>query len=391
MEIELWWLLALPVFFGLGWWAARLDSSRAPAPSKMPDAYFKGLNFLLNEQPDQAIDAFVDVVRLDPDTTELHFALGNLFRRRGETDRAIRVHENLAQRTDLPPSQRSHALYELGQDYLRAGLLDRAEDVFNRLRGSDYAAAALGHRLDIAQKVRDWPLALELAGQYAQSADQQRMARLSAHFYCEQTANASGDEVLRLAKLASQQAPDHPRPMVILGEMALKADDPTQALAYWQPIADQHPAYLNLVAKSWVQAHSAQGSTAAALAALEQVKPAHLGAEMIEAMVSAHVELYGRTSTLVWLKDKLQQRPALAGLDQWLRLQIDEAQARGTSESLAQATASEVAKKALAPQLGKQLRHGCNHCGFKAKRFYWQCPGCQRWDTTSPVRSEDQP
>jgi lipopolysaccharide biosynthesis regulator YciM len=168
MEFESWWLLAIPLFFGLGWFAARVDLRNTPARrGELPDAYFRGLNFLLNEQPDKAIDAFIDVVKLDPETIELHFALGNLFRRRGETDRAIRVHLNLAQRGDLDAGQREHALYALGQDYLKAGLLDRAEETFDRLEGSRHAAAALSHRLEIAQMVRDWPLAISLAERLA--------------------------------------------------------------------------------------------------------------------------------------------------------------------------------------------------------------------------------
>ena len=115
MEFETWWLLVIPVFFGLGWLASRIDTRHLIRQSaRLPDAYFKGLNFLLNEQPDKAIDAFVDVVKLDPETIELHFALGNLFRRRGETDRAIRVHQSLVSRSDLLPAQREHALFELG-------------------------------------------------------------------------------------------------------------------------------------------------------------------------------------------------------------------------------------------------------------------------------------
>ena len=118
MEFELWWLIVIPVFFGLGWVASRIDARHLiRQSSQLPDAYFKGLNFLLNEQPDKAIDAFVDVVKLDPETVELHFALGNLFRRRGETDRAIRVHQSLVSRSDLLPEQREHALCgsELGR------------------------------------------------------------------------------------------------------------------------------------------------------------------------------------------------------------------------------------------------------------------------------------
>src|ERR1700740_1050969 len=140
MEFEIWWLLGIPIFFGLEWIAARFDIKQLVSESRsLPQGYFKGLNFLLNEQPDKAIDAFIEVAKLDPETVELHFALGNLFRRRGETERAIRVHQNLLSRSDLPVNERDHALYELGQDFLKAGLLDRAEETFKALQSGDYA------------------------------------------------------------------------------------------------------------------------------------------------------------------------------------------------------------------------------------------------------------
>src|SRR5499433_319942 len=137
MEIDYWWLLALPLFFALGWFAARIDIKQLVSESRrLPRSYFKGLNFLLNEQPDKAIEAFIEVVKVDPETVELHFALGSLFRRRGETERAIRMHKNLLERSDLAEEQRLHAMVELGEDYLKAGLLDRAEEMFVKLKGS---------------------------------------------------------------------------------------------------------------------------------------------------------------------------------------------------------------------------------------------------------------
>ena len=143
MEFETWWLLGIPAFFALGWIAARIDIRQLLSESRtLPRGYFKGLNFLLNEQPDKAIDAFIEIVKLDPETVELHFALGNLFRRRGETERAIRVHQNLLARADLPQEHQVHALYELGQDYLKAGLLDRAEETYNKLIDTQYSAQA---------------------------------------------------------------------------------------------------------------------------------------------------------------------------------------------------------------------------------------------------------
>jgi lipopolysaccharide assembly protein B len=150
MEFEYWWLLTFPLFFGLGWMAARIDIKQLLSESRtLPISYFKGLNFLLNEQPDKAIEAFIEVVKVDPQTIELHFALGSLFRRRGEVERAIRMHQNLAERPDLAPEQRTLAVFELAQDYFKAGLLDRAEEYFRQLEGTRLEEQALGFLLDI--------------------------------------------------------------------------------------------------------------------------------------------------------------------------------------------------------------------------------------------------
>ncbi|HRH73440.1 MAG TPA: tetratricopeptide repeat protein, partial [Zoogloea sp.] len=164
MEFELWWLLAFPLFFALGWLAARIDIKHLVKESRaLPRTYLTGLNFLLNEQPDKAIDAFIEAVKIDNQTVELHFALGSLFRRRGETDRAIRMHQNLIDRDDLSEDQRLQALSELGLDFLKAGLLDRAEAVFRQLRGSRLNDFALKNLLDIYQQEKDWRKAIETA------------------------------------------------------------------------------------------------------------------------------------------------------------------------------------------------------------------------------------
>src|ERR1700686_1440944 len=143
MDLDFWWLLVIPIAFALGWMASRYDlKTLLSENANLPRSYFRGLNFLLNEQHDKAIDAFIEVAKLDPETVDLHFALGNLFRRRGETERAIRVHQNLLARPDLPSEQRTQAQFELGEDYLKAGLLDRAEENFNYLIDTPYAAQA---------------------------------------------------------------------------------------------------------------------------------------------------------------------------------------------------------------------------------------------------------
>ncbi|HYY60079.1 MAG TPA: tetratricopeptide repeat protein, partial [Burkholderiales bacterium] len=184
MEFEYWWLLGFPLFFGLGWIAARIDIRQIVSESRaLPRSYFKGLNFLLNEQPDKAIEAFIEVVKVDPETIELHFALGSLFRRRGEYDRAIRMHQNLLERADLGPDQKVIALAELGQDYLKAGILDRAEEVFKKLEGSPQAATARTHLLEIYEQEKDWSRAIDMTRHVASDP------RALAQYYCELAAS----------------------------------------------------------------------------------------------------------------------------------------------------------------------------------------------------------
>jgi len=411
MEIEPWWLLALPLLFSLGWLAARIDSRHAARQSsRMPDAYFRGLNFLLNEQPDKAIDAFVDVMKVDPETVELHFALGNLFRRRGETDRAIRVHASLEARSDLPKAQREHALYELGQDYLRAGLLDRAEDAFVRLQDSEYAAPALRHRLDIAQMVRDWPRALDLA-QQLRPGEGVDAAALLAHLHCEMAQQALGiplnatersgqaaslstqraeplpadgiEQAARHIDLALQASPGHPRAWLLKADLALARDDHDAALEAWREMARISPQHVGLIADRWLQEHERQGRMSEGLATLESMLGESPPIDALRAMAQTRARRDGTAAASDWLRGVLVRQPSLLGLEQLLALR------QGTPTQGADATDIELAATLIRRQAARLGRFVCGHCGFKARRHYWQCPGCSRWDTYSPRRTEE--
>jgi lipopolysaccharide biosynthesis regulator YciM len=384
MEFEFWWLLAIPLFFGLGWLAARLDARQSrPAARGVPDAYFKGLNFLVNEQPDKAIDTFLDVVRLDPETIELHFALGSLFRRRGETDRAIRVHQNLAERADLSLAQRQHALFEVGQDFLRAGLLDRAEDAFNRLEGSPYAAAALRHRLSIAQQVRDWPQAIDLATRLRRDGDDS-LVRDIAHFHCERAAAALAGTAPDRRVVAAREIdaalladPGHARAWAMRGEIALAGGDPTSAIDSWQRLLERHPEHAPRIAGGWLQAHDALDRADIGLAALEGAYAAHPGIDLLTVIADARSARRGIDDARGWVEARLRERPTLAGLEKLLGLG---------------AAAGPVDGALVAGLVGAHVRrhgrHACAHCGFRARQFAWQCPGCGRWDSFTPQRDE---
>jgi lipopolysaccharide biosynthesis regulator YciM len=389
MEFESWWLLAIPLFFGLGWFAARVDLRNTPARrGELPDAYFRGLNFLLNEQPDKAIDAFIDVVKLDPETIELHFALGNLFRRRGETDRAIRVHLNLAQRGDLDAGQREHALYALGQDYLKAGLLDRAEETFDRLEGSRHAAAALRHRLEIAQMVRDWPLAISLAERLARDTGEDH-GRDVAHFRCElaSAALASGaqdrfERAGREIAAAAAAAPGHARPVLLAGETSFAQGDAEGAIRAWSSLSGDAAPYLALVARGWLKAHASIGEAARGIDSLRQVHAGSPSVDTLAAIADALSQAQGQQAAIDWVEQELRRQPSLLGLEKLLELRAARAEGAERAEI-------ELSQSLIQPQARRLARFVCGRCGFKARQFYWQCPGCSRWDTYAPRRTEE--
>src|SRR5688500_16582913 len=186
MDFDLSWVLwGLPIAYVLGWLASRFDLRQLRIENRQaPKAYFRGLNFLLNEQQDQAIDAFIEAMQQDPDTSELHFALGNLFRRRGEYERAVRVHEHLLGRGDLSGTERERARHALAQDFLKAGLFDRAEEAFRALEGSAFNTDARLELLTLHERTRDWHKAIETARKL-EAAGAGSFASRIAHYHCE--------------------------------------------------------------------------------------------------------------------------------------------------------------------------------------------------------------
>ncbi len=396
MDFDLWWLLVVPLCFGAGWLAARAEGKAARLRSEgLPAAYFRGLNFVLGEQHEQAIDEFVNIVRLEPETVALHFALGTLFRNRGETDRAILVHQNLIGRTDLDPEQRVRALHELGEDYLKAGLIDRADETFQRLDGTSYGARALAERLKIAQTVRDWPLAIELAQQLQREQGVDRANEIS-HCYCElaQAAleRAAGEPENRAPHLAEARAAieaarsaaaAHPRSWLLLGRLGELESDPAAALAAWQTVVQVGPAYLALVAREFVAAHEQLGRVGEALAQLETIAGQHPSVDIFGAILDARVQRDGASAALEWGRSALAAAPSILGYDRFNELRL------AADPSAPERGEYEFTKTLLRAQVRRLSRYQCGHCGFKARSFYWQCPGCNRWDSYAPLRSEE--
>ncbi len=383
MELDLTWiLLGLPMAFGLGWLASRLDLRQLRIANRQaPRAYFKGLNYLLNEQQDQAIDAFIEAVQNDPDTSELHFALGNLFRRRGEYDRAVRVHEHLLSRADLSTADRQRAQHGLALDYLKAGLLDRAEEALRKLEGTPYEGQARLARLAIYERSREWPEAALVARLLENSGEANFGVRM-AHYQCEQAREAvqQGDSVkaLELLERAARNTPEAPRPRILLGQLQLSQGQARAAFDTLSSLFAQHDAAAPLAASSLVKAAQAAKLPSQALDVLQAYYAKQPCIDVLEAMTAlASDEPADQAAAHQRYLDHLQKQPSLMAATRWLTGQT------------APASLPAPVQKALEQATRPLARYRCAACGFEAKEHFWHCPGCQAWDSYPPRRVEE--
>ena len=384
MEFNLTWiLLGLPVAFVLGWLASRWDLRQVRADNRQaPKAYFKGLNFLLNEQQDKAIDAFIEAVQNDPDTTELHFALGNLFRRRGEYNRAVRVHEHLLSRADLSHPDRDRAQHALAQDFLKAGLLDRAEEALNRLDGTQYEAEARLSLLAIYERSRDWTQAAAIVRKMQAAAQGDFSTRL-AHYLCEdaqaQVARGQLDKAFSQLLQALETAPQAPRPRLELAQLQHRQGQSAQALASLQALAQNSPAALPLAASLMVEVAEAIGEIEPTRALLLKHYEQAPSLDLLQALValdkkSSQPDAPGRLR----LVNHLERESSLVAAAQWLEGEtLSEEQYHGTVQ------------KALNHATKPLTRYRCAACGFEARTHFWHCPGCQSWDSYPARRVEE--
>jgi len=386
MEIDLWWLLVLPIFFALGWVAARIDIRHLLNESRvLPRSYFKGLNFLLNEQPDQAVEAFIEAARVDPETIELHFALGNLFRRRGETDRAIRVHQNLIERDGLSAEQRLHALSELGHDYLKAGLLDRAEEIFLKLRSGARDEEALKSLLEIYQQEKDWAKAIAIAEEMPNHSDHLWQKSI-AEFRCEMAANEMlhdrHEEAARLLDEALAANRKCVRATLLQGDLSLKVGDGETAIAHWKGIEQQNPVYLALAAEKLMAVHIQLGKMRQGIQLLRGWLERHPSLDLLDAVFRAELDNDGAEAAYALVRDELRRNPTLLGLDKLLEAQILVVPPERRPDL-------ELIKNLIHNHTRRVARYRCDACGFKARQFYWRCPGCGGWETYPPKRTEE--
>lgn len=386
MEFEIWWLLGIPLFFSLGWIAARIDIRQLISESSsLPKGYFKGLNFLLNEQPDKAIDAFIEILKLNPETVELHFALGNLFRRRGETERAIRVHQNLLSRPDLPVEQQTQAMFELGQDYLKAGLLDRAEETFNQLVAGQYAIPARKALLEIYQREKEWLRAIDAAHALQESGAGGRQKEI-AQFYCEiaqdELVHTHPEAAMAMLEKATATDRHNVRAAILTGDIHLVKGDIEQAVLAWRRVEQQSVPHVALVAQRLMDGYRKLERPHEGLNLLKSYLAEAPSIDLLEVVFKATLELESVTEANQLVSNELRRTPTLLGLDKLL----DARMMTAPPEVLPELS---IVKNLVSGYAQKFTRYQCTHCGFKARQFYWQCPGCSKWETYPPRRTEE--
>ncbi|RYF25705.1 MAG: lipopolysaccharide assembly protein LapB [Comamonadaceae bacterium] len=384
MEFDLSWiLLGLPLAFVLGWLASRFDLRQLRDENRRaPKAYFKGLNYLLNEQQDQAIDAFIEAVQNDPDTSELHFALGNLFRRRGEYNRAVRVHEHLLSRGDLSRSDRERAQHALALDFQKAGLLDRAEDALRRLEGTPFESQARLALLAIYERSRDWPQATAIARKM-HGSHQGDFSTRQAHYLCEQALAqaAHGDLPAANAQLleAIAAAPQAPRAYIELARLQQRMGQSSDALATLLTLEQTAPTALPLAATLLVEVAGAAQRTDEVYDLLVARYALAPSLDLLENIVSMDLAS-GKADALgrEWYVRHLEKEPSLTAAAKWL-----------AGETLEHEQFHPQIQRALDQAVKPLTRYRCAACGFEARQHFWQCPGCQTWDSYPARRVEE--
>jgi lipopolysaccharide biosynthesis regulator YciM len=378
-----WFFLLLPIAAVSGWIVGRRGGERHSDTqvSRLSTTYFRGLNYLLNEQPDKAIELFLHIAELDKDTFETQVALGHLFRRRGEVDRAIRLHQALVQRPGLSDQQRVQALLALGEDYMRSGLLDRAETVFSDLVALDMRAPlALRHLIGIYQAERDWDKAIENARRF-EEATGEPMGKLIAQFECElaERHRSAGDidQARDAVKRAYEADANSVRAGMLEGRIEVDAGQDAAAIRAFERVARVDPDYLPEILPPLLACYERVGDSPGARTFLAEMCEHYRGISPVLALTQMVEEADGVAAARAYLAQQLKDRPSVRGEAALINLTLAEgADPLATLHDL---------KHITDQLLVRNPSYRCNRCGFGARSHHWQCPSCKEWGTIKPL------
>ena len=375
--------LLLPVAFLSGWWTARRLGARHSGArvDELSSSYFRGLNYLLNEQPDKAIEEFLKLAEANRDTVETHLALGNLFRRRGEVERAIRVHQHLIARPNLNDDFKTMALLELGEDYMRAGLLDRAETLFADLVAMNaQAPSALRHLIAICQHERDWHKAILYARRLEETSGEAQALQI-AHFYCELAERAQAHGATQEAGEYLRQAfaafPGFVREHMLHGRFKAASADYTDAIGAYEQALDADIDYVPEILPALLDTYARAQQMERAEQVLGRIVTRYEGVSPVLALARIYARRDGQRRAVDFLGTQLRQRPSVRGLVQLMDTAIE---GGGDSEA-----SLRLLRDLTAALLEGQALYRCTQCGFGARAHHWQCPSCKSWSSLRPV------
>lgn len=385
VEFEYWWLLVLPLFFTLGWIAARVDIKQLLSESTaLPAAYFKGLNFLISDQHDKAVEAFSEAMQANTDSLELHFALGSLFRRTGETDRAINMHLNLLDKKELTPNQRSAVKAELAQDYLKAGLYDRAEELFKSLDDTRYRQPSLNALLEIYVCEREWSQAVETATELERLSGVPFRKEI-AQYYCELAMNdiiaQKPDAARNLLHMALDANKSCIRANVLLGDIEVNQGAHQAAISHWKKIEFQKPQYLGLIAGKMLKSYRANNQLKEGLAQLNTYLETYKLPTLMSVLYEATLTEEGPDKAAKLARNELIRKPNLTTLDQLLQARAMADETKKNVKNLANNQDIQLMQQTVRNAIGDRAAYHCDQCGFRAKQYHWQCPACNAWES----------
>lgn len=367
------------------WFLGRRNGRRlAASDAQLPSHYLQGLNYLLNEQPDKAIEVFTRLIEVDSETVETHFALGNLFRRRGEVERAIRIHQNLIARPTLSKSQRTQALYELGLDYMRAGILSRAESVFQQLIDDEpWGPPSLLQLIEIYQQEREWKKAIEFMHKLEQQTGRERSS-VVAQYHCEVAEqaleNRELDEAKKNIQIALESDPKCVRASLLEARHATEINDADGAVKAYERVEQQDPDFLPEAFLPIEQLYEQLGHPERALQFALKAYETYGGVAALLTVAELMRKQQGDTVASAFVAEQLKKKPSVRGLHRLIELNLERSRSEARENLL-------VLKELTSRLLANRPAYKCRQCGFNAKSLHWQCPGCKTWNSLKPIQS----
>ncbi|KUI99766.1 lipopolysaccharide assembly protein LapB [Vibrio sp. MEBiC08052] len=381
--------LLLPIAAAYGWYMGHRSAQqdKQKQSHQISRQYVTGLNLLLSDQSDKAVDHFIELLQVDDETIDTHLALGNLFRSRGEVDRAIRIHQNLISRSGLTIDQKNLSLQQLAKDYMVAGFLDRAERIFEQLiEEPEHRESALIQLTSIYQQTREWMKAIECAHALVKLG-RKKMRKSIAYFWCELAADAQSmrDDMkaIQIYKKALSEDPKCVRASIGLGKLYLEKEDYRNTIRYMEMVLEQDVDYVGEILPTLAECYHRSGHEQGLIDFLRKciAHQAGASAELMLAQLVAHHEGVGAALDL--LTKQLVKNPTMKGFYRLMDYHLAEAEEGRAKKSLS----------ALQSMVGEQMRikpyYRCRKCGFSSHSLYWHCPSCKSWGEVKPIRGLD--